>query len=196
MTCNPLIPFTKTLCGANKAGVQQHKVFIIRHQDLLPLYEDSVYDLDDQGVINLLKPKYRRHFTKIESTRKAISFVETQTFSDSGVETIENTFQLGINSFSAENKNFTASLSGEPVVIIFKLNMGQWVGVGLDGEFELESSVLTVDETTNNRVLTFKSEVPNMIFEIDAAIIADLITAPVIETIDGFNYLLDFSFIN
>lgn len=195
MTCNTLFPYTQTVCGAVKAGVRQHKVFICRYEDLQPVYEDSVYDFDDHGVVNNIQPKFERYFTKIESTRKSISFTETQTLSESNVETIENQFQIGLDRFSVENSKFTSALSGVPVVIIFQLNQGQWVGIGLDGEFELRSSILTVNNENNSRILTFQSEVSNMMYQIDDSIIIDLIIAPIVQW-DGFNYLLDFSFSN
>lgn len=191
--CSSLFPFTQTVCGAVKAGVRQHKVFICRYEDLALVYEDSVFDLDNYGVITDIRPKFERYFTKIESTRKSISFVETQTLSESNVETIDNTFQIGLDSFSVENSKFTSALAGVPVVIIFQLNAGQWVGVGLDGEFELRSSVLTINNENNSRILTFQSEVEHMMYQIDESIILDLITAPMVQW-DGFNYAFPESF--
>ncbi|MDY0906571.1 hypothetical protein [Pedobacter sp. CFBP9032] len=173
MACNPLEAFTNANCGAVKAGVKDN--YIIAYADLVTVVGSTeVFSTSVNGIVNAIGVGSGKHFVKVKNTKKTGAFKETSALADNGVETNTIEYTLSIDSFSAENKKFTESLSGREVVVLAKLKSGKYAALGLEGGFYLSGSELTVDEATNSRALTFTGEAVGFVPEVDATLIASL----------------------
>lgn len=175
MACNSLEAFLPQ-CGAVKAGIKDN--FIIAFDDLAPLSGSTeAYSTSVNGIVNAIGLDSGKKFVKIKNTKGTGAFTDTSATAENGVETITHEYTLSIDSFSAENKKFTESLSGREVVLLTKLKSGKYAALGLDGGFYLTGSVMTVNGTDNSRALTFSGEALNLVPEVDATLIASLTAA-------------------
>lgn len=175
MACSSILAYTKTACGAVKAGI--NKTYVIAYKDLVPVSGSTEpYTVSVGGVVNAIGLSGSTKFVKIEGTKNSSAFKETTAVADNGVSTITQEKTIAIDSLGAVNKTFTESLMGQPVVLIDQLKSGVYIVAGLDGQMILSGSEGTADSTNNGRSLTFSADAIMLAPEVDKTLIPSIIS--------------------
>lgn len=189
MICNSIAASLKA-CKPTRNGLS--KIYVIAYHDLkLSLLGDAEY-IEVDGVVTSLKMKNQRNFVEIQNANKSALLKEMVTVFDNGSVEINQEFTLTLMTISAKNKMFVNALISTPVVFLNKTRNGEWLVIGLDGNLTLKDVNGEINETSNQRTLTFTGTALQLISEIDASIVPSLISPP--EWVDtnknGFNYTL------
>ncbi len=180
MACMTLAAYARQ-CGKNaKSGVNSD-VFLIAFQDLaLIAGSTEVFTESGTGLVDEinLKTPLTVKFVKYGTVLNQASIKEDYTAADNGTFDINKEIAFSLtNVGTVEGRKAVEALMGQPVAALVKLQAGQWVAFGLNGQFQLKTVAGVVDATNNGRVLTLGGSDSVLIQTVDPTIIADLIAA-------------------
>lgn len=174
MACTSLTAYVNQCGDALRAGTK--KVYMISFNDLEKATGSTDVYTMSAGVVSAITLDTGKKFVKVDVTPKSEGITETQTRAENGIITGTAGFSASLSGFNKESGAFVKGLLGQPVVVLAQLGSGKWVAVGLDGGFYLTESAGTHNATESGRNLTFGGDIYDSIPEVDATLIASLIS--------------------
>jgi len=179
MACNPLSNLARE-CGKNATSGLRDEVYLVPFDALKNIVGSTeVYATSVGGLINKIEfavPATK--FSKYGTVKKQNGIVETYTYNENGSYDIQKelTFNLG-NIGSVLGKKAVEDLIGNPVCALIKMQSGQWLVFGLNGQFQMSGSAGEVAAAANQRVVTLSGSDVEFIQVVDPTIVAALIAA-------------------
>lgn len=140
------------------------------------VYTESVTGLVTAIGLKTVEPIAK--FVKVGTVLNQGSITENYTASENGTFDIVKALIFSITNLgSVDAKALVESLMGQPIGALVKLNSGNWVALGLNGQFQLQTSVGTINGTDNSRVLTLQGSDSQLVQVVDPTIITALLAA-------------------
>lgn len=178
--CQTLTQYSRQCGKTARAGVSSD-VYLVAFDDLTKIagstevFTESVGGLVTAiGVGATAVLKFQKYGTVIGQA----GLTEDYTRNDNGTFDINKGLTFGLTNLGlVDSRKAVENLMGQPIVALVKLQSGAWIVLGLNGQFQLNTSAGTADTASNGRVLTLGGTDSVLIQTVDPTIVAGLLAA-------------------
>lgn len=179
MACSSLLGLPRPCGDGNVAGLE--KLYAIAFSDLAAVSGSTeVYSVSEGGLIDEIGVDAGKAFVEIGLLKSTSGLQEALTKDNATASAFfTQTFTLVLGGQTQAVRDWVKSVMMQPVALIYKSRMGNFYAIGLNGQFELsatEGGSGVAETDLAGYTLTFTGISLELVKQIDATIIADLIT--------------------